>query len=132
MFRGLSLLAMSEVGGLVKRNMRALVYYAAAAAAALIGVVFILQAIHAWLLTRLSPMEANLVIAGAMLALGLVLYAVGRHSAKRKSSPPLSSAAMVAAPLAAGFVGRNVSYATLAVAAMVTAGVIFGRMISRD
>jgi hypothetical protein len=133
MWNGLSLLAASELGAMLKRNLRALSFYVASALMAIIGLVFVLQAAYSWLLFNMSPVSASLVIAAAMLVLAGILILVGHFAGQRKNGPSaLASAALVAAPLATRMIGRKVSYGTIAVAGVVAVGVIIGRMIAKD
>ena len=133
MWQGLSLLAASEFGGVLKRNLRALACYVASAVVALIGLVFALQAAHSWLEWRMSPIAASLVIAASLLAFALILILAGQLVARRRrGASPLASTALVAAPFAARMIGRKVSYGTVAIAGVVAMGVVLGRLMARD
>lgn len=133
MWKGLSFLAATELGALLKRNLRAFGYYAVGALVAVIGILFALQAAHSWLTLRMDTISASLVIAATMLFAAGVLTIIGHFAAtRRRQSTALASSALVAVPLAARMVGRKVSYGTIAVAGMVAAGVILGRLMARD
>jgi hypothetical protein len=131
MWQGLSLLAATELGGMLKRNLRAVAYYAASALVAVIALVFMLQAAHAWLVSHMSTINASLVIAAVMLGIAGILLLVGHFVAGRKRSS-LTSTALVAAPFAARMIGRKVSYGTIAVAGVIAMGVVVGRLMARD
>jgi hypothetical protein len=133
MWKGLSFLAATELGALLKRNLRAFGYYSAGALVAVIGVIFSLQAAHSWLTLRMDTISASLLIAAVMLFAAGILVIVGQFAAKRTNkSTALASSALIAAPFAARLVGRKVSYGTIVVAGVVTMGVVLGRLMARD
>lgn len=133
MWQGLSLLAASELGGMLKRNLRALACYAASVLFVVVALIFALQAAHSWLEWRMSSIAASLVIAAVMLAIAAILILVGHFVAGRKrSSSSLASTALVAAPFAARMIGKKVSYGTIAVAGTIAMGVLLGRFMAKD
>ena len=75
MWSNLALLAANEVGGAFRRNVTAVAFYAVSGITALTGLVFGLVAASSWLGTRMSAIEANLTIAGALLALAIIIAA---------------------------------------------------------
>lgn len=128
----LTLLAASEAGGAVKRNVRAVGYFAVAACTGLIGLVFLLVAARDALLPQMGLVMANLSVGGAMLLLGLVFLLVGQSVRKRRnrSSAFNSTAAIVAAPLAARVVGKGINVATLSIAGVMLAGAAIGHYLA--
>jgi hypothetical protein len=133
MWNGLSLLAATEFGSMLKRNLRAITYYVASALIAGIALVFLLQATHSWLVLHMSTIWASLLIAAVMLLFAGLLLLIGHDAGKRKSAPsPLASTALVAVPFAARMIGKRISLGTVAVAGVVAIGVVLGRLIAKD
>jgi hypothetical protein len=79
MFRGLSLLAATELGGTVSRNIRAMPYFAFGALIFLFGFGFLLDLAHTWLSLRAGPLAASGILAGVLLAAAGGLLVVGRR-----------------------------------------------------
>lgn len=132
MLNMLTLLAASEAGGAVKRNVRAVGYFAVGACAALLGLVFLLIAARDSLLPHMTMVMANAVVGGGMLAIGLVLVLIGQYVRKRRGAPSaLASTALVAAPFAARMVGKRINVGTIAVAGVILAGAALGNYLTR-
>ena len=132
MLNMLTLLAASEAGGAVKRNVRAVGYFAVGACAGLIGLVFLLIAARDALLAHMTLVMANLAVGGSMLVLGLILFLIGQYVRKRRNrSNAFASTALVAAPFAARMVGKHVNVATLSVAGVLLAGAAVGHFLTR-
>jgi hypothetical protein len=126
----LALLAANEVGGVFRRNVTAVAFYAASGITALTGGVFGLVAAHSWLSTRMSGIEASLSIAGALLALAMLIASIGYFMKnRRRSRGEVTSTALIALPLAARIVTSRVSWGTMTVAAIMAAGVLLGRQL---
>jgi hypothetical protein len=134
MWKGLSLLAATDIVGTVKRNLNALVYFAIAAVLVLIGIIYALQALHYWLAFRIGVVGSSLVLAAVLLMVGGILMLVGQSVRERRQPPTskLTAGAMMAAPFAARMVGRRVSVATIAVAGVVAIGALIGRQLGRE
>lgn len=132
MLNALTLLAATEMGGAVKRNVRAVCYYAVAAGAGVVGLFFLLLAGRDALLPQLGPVMANVAVGGGMLALALLIYLIGYVIRNRRSrTSPLASSAIVAAPFAAKMVGKRINLATLSVAGVMLAGAAIGHYLGR-
>lgn len=132
MFKGLSLLAATELGGLLSRNLRALPYYAFAALIFLFGFGFLLDLIHTWLSIRMSAMAASGVLAAVLLTVAGSLLLVGNAIKERRAAAsPLMASALIAAPVAARFLGSKVRLGTVAVAGVVAAGALLGRFMAK-
>jgi hypothetical protein len=133
MFKALSLLAASELGGAVSRNVRAVPYFALGVLALLIGSGFLLDLAHAWLSLRMSPMAASGVLAAVLFTVAGIFLLVGL-SIKNRRQPqvsPLTTSALIAAPFAARFLGTRLRFGTVAVAGVVAAGAVLGRFLGR-
>jgi hypothetical protein len=129
-WNSLALLAANEVGGMFRRNVTAVAFYAAAAVTALGGGAFGLIAAHSWLSIRMSSIEASLSIAGGLLALAIIIAGIGyfmKH--RRRSRTEVTSTALIALPIAARMVTSRVSWGTMTVAAIMAAGVLLGRQL---
>ncbi len=134
MFKGLSLLAASELGGRVSRNVRAMPYFAFAGLIFLFAFGFLLDVGHTWLALRLGSMAASGILAAVLLTMAVVALLVG-YSVKRKrpsASSPLTTSALIAAPFAARLLGGKLKLGTVAVAGVVAAGAVLGRYIGRS
>jgi hypothetical protein len=133
MWKALSLMAATDLAGALKRNIRAAAFFAVGAVLALIGVLYIIEAIHIWLAFRIGPVASSLVIAAAMLMLAGILILVGQSARERKTrSVTMSSGAMMAAPFAARLIAKRTGLATVAVAGVVALGAVLGRYIGRE
>jgi glucose uptake protein GlcU len=129
-WNSLALLAANEVGGMFRRNVTALAFYAASGITALGGVAFGLVAAHLWLSTRMSGIEASLSIAGALLVLATVIAGIGYFMKnRRRTRTEVTSTALIALPIAARLVTSRVSWGMMTVAAVMAAGVLLGRQL---
>lgn len=132
MLNMLTLLAASEAGGAVKRNVRALGYFAVAGCAMVLGTAFLLLAGRDALLPHMTPAMANLAVGGGMLLVGIVLLLIGQYVRRRRSgTSALASTAIVAAPLAARVVGKGINVATITVAGVVLGAAVLGHMLTK-
>lgn len=133
MFKGLSLLAMTEAAGSLRQQFRALPWFAAGALIGLFAVATLLEAAHAWISLRMSPVSAHLVIGMVLLTMAGTLAAIGVviKSRKRKRDG-LTTTALVAAPIAARLVRTHAAMPALAVAAVVAAGAVVGRLLGKS
>lgn len=132
MFKGLSLLAATELGGAVSRNVRAIPYFAFAALIFLFGFGFLLDLAHAWLSLRMSTMAASGVLAAMLLTVAGSLLLIGHTiQERRQATSPLTTTALIAAPFAAKVLGSRLSFGTVAVAGVVAAGALLGRFIAK-
>ncbi len=135
MFKGLSLIAATEIRGIVSRYLRSVPYFVIGAIIGLFGLGYLLAAGHDWLLTHMSPMSANLLIGGVLLLLCIVLIVIGnsiKAPPPRSTSTTLRSSALMAAPFAVKVIGNRVTLGTVAVAAVVGIGALLGRYVGRQ
>lgn len=134
MFKGLSLLAASQIGSTVKRNLRAMPYFAAGALIFLVGLGFLLDLAHTWLSLRLGPLAASGILAAVLLTLAGTALVVGCIIRDKSASAPspLTASALIAAPIAAKFMGGHLRLGTVALASVVAAGAIVGRSLGRS
>lgn len=132
MFKGLSLLAMTEAAGSLRQQVRALPWFAAGALIGLFAVATLLEAAHSWLSLRMSPVSAHLVIGVVLLTVGGTLAAIGMAIRSRKQKRDgLTTTALVAAPVAAQLVGRHAAMPALVVVGVVAAGAMVGRLLGK-
>jgi hypothetical protein len=131
MWNSLALLAANEVGGMFRRNVTALAFYAGAGITALGGVAFGLVAAHLWFSTRMSGIEASLSIAGVLLVMAMLIASIGyfmKH--RRRSKAELTSTALTVLPIAARLVTTRISWGTMTVAGIMALGVLLGRQLA--
>jgi nitrate reductase gamma subunit len=123
MFKGLSLLAATEVGASVSRNLRALPYFLVGGLILLIGFGFLLALAHGWLAQELGSMAASGVIAATLISCAGLLLIIGSSIKARRvaTSSPLTTTALIAAPMAASFM-----------AGVIAAGALLGRYLGRS
>jgi hypothetical protein len=132
MLAPLAAAAINEAGGAVRRQVTALAWFGAAAALGLIGLLFVLLALHAWLSTKLPAIQASLVIAGLLFGLAVAAILVGRVIRNRKAkSTALQSTALLAAPAALRLAGSRLPFGALALIGVVVMGAVLGRRIGR-
>lgn len=132
MLKGLSLLAASELGVMISRNIKALVFYTGAAVAGIMSLIFVLMAAYSWLLMHMSSIMANLVIAGGLLVLAGSLVLIGNYIKHRaRPASAMATTALVALPLAAGVLARKPALSTFILAGVVAMGAIAGRYVVR-
>lgn len=133
MWKGLSLLAASEVRDSYQRYMAAAVWTLVAALAGLAALAFALVAAHGWLSLEMSSISASLVIAAALGVVALIFLGVAAAARKRPVRPsPVASSALIAAPYALSMATRRLNFSTLAILGVVAAGAFFGRQLGRD
>ena len=133
MWKGLGLLAATDIGSRVRAKISALTLYGAAGLVAFVGVIFALIALLIWLSRLLTPLSAALAIAGVLLAVAVALALAARfQKPPRTQTSPLAGAALLAAPSAFTAVSKRVSFTTIAAVAAVALGALVGRRISRD
>lgn len=131
MWKGLALLAANEMGGAVRRRAMAIGFYVFASIIALIAGVFGLNALHTWLSYQYTDILASLMIAGGLLVLALILAVIGLYQKHRSTATDGTSAALMAAPIAATLIGRKLSAGSVAVIATLVAGAVLGRRIGK-
>jgi hypothetical protein len=129
-WNSLALLAANEVGGMFRRNVTALAFYAVSGITALGGVAFGLVAAHLWLSTRMSKIEASLSIAGALLVMAILIAGIGYFvKNRRRTRTEVTSTALLALPIAARLVTSRINWGTMTVAGIMAAGVLLGRQL---
>jgi hypothetical protein len=131
-WKGLSLLAANELGGVVKRNVVAVVFYAVASAFVVMGMIFLLLSLQIWLTLYMTEIEANLLIGSTLLFIALVIASVGyAMKRQRKSASAIASTALIALPLAAQLVPTRVRMGTMALFAVMATAVVLGRQAGK-
>ena len=133
MFKGLSLLAASELGGTVSRNLRAMPYFAIGALIFLVGFGFLLAFGHMWLSVRMGAMAASGVLAAILMSAAGVALLIGHtiKDTKPVGPSPLTASALIAAPVAVRFLGGRLRLGSVALAGVVAAGAILGRSLGK-
>jgi hypothetical protein len=133
MFKGLSLLAATELGNVVSRNLRAMPFFILGGLILVVGFGFLLALAHTWLALELGSMAASGVIAVTLMACAALLLMIGSSiKAKQpKATSALTTTALLAAPLAATFMGTKLKVGTVAVAGVIAAGALVGRFLGR-
>ena len=113
MLSGLSFLVAAETGAIVRRHVRMMVLLTMAIVTLIAAIVTTLVALHSWLLTRFTSIEASLMIAAGLLVLSIVFVfaAMFVRNAKRNRSQ-LASAALVMVPTAAKLVSKRADIVT--------------------
>jgi hypothetical protein len=131
-WKGLSLLAANELGGVVKRNVVAVVFYAVASAFVVMGMIFLLLSLQIWLTLYMTEIEANLLIGATLLFIALVIASVGyAMKRQRKSASAIASTALIALPLAAQLVPTRVRMGTMGLFAVMATAVVLGRQAGK-
>ncbi len=137
MWRAISLLAATELGGVVKRNVVILMIYGVAIVVFAAACGFLIAVAHALLADAYGAIGASLIIAGVLMAFALILLLIGlymRHRVRRRSA--VATAALVAAPVVAPAAMRalasNATVGAGVVAGVVALGAILGRQMGRS
>jgi len=125
-------LAFTEIRQSLRLNLRVIAVYVAAILAVLTAAGFGLSAIHRWLSVWQGPMAADLILAGALLVLALVLWLVGRSMAKEAARKAQTARLIAAAPLAAQALFKGRKLGMIGLAAALVAGVLAGREFGKD
>ena len=133
MLKFLALAVAGEARAAIKREATAAAFFALAAVVFTLAAVFAALGARDWLTSlQLSQMQASFLVATALAVLALIVVAIGVYQRRRRSEPsPLAAGAILAAPMAAGALGRKVNLGTLAAVAAIVAGAYFGRQIGR-
>jgi hypothetical protein len=131
-WQSLTSLAAIELGTMIRRNVSAAVVYGISGIIALTGLIFGLVAAQAWLQTRMTDIEASLVIAGALLVLSIVVALIAyRMKHRRRSRSELTATALTSLPLAARLVTARINWGTMTVAGVMALGVLLGRQLTQ-
>lgn len=137
MWRGLSLLAATEVGGAMKRSVVGAMIYLVALVCLAVAFGFLVAAGHDVLAEMYGDTRASLILAGLFAAVGVVimLIAAGIRARARKRRT-LATTAMVVAPamapsLVRSFV-RHPGISAGVVAGIVALGAIMGRQWGKE
>lgn len=132
MLKGLSLLAAHEMGGSLRRRITAIGYFAGAALLACVAAIYGLNGLHDWLIPLYSPMLANLMIAGGLTVLAVIVAIIGMVQKRRTpDTSALASAALIATPLAVRGLGK-LNVGTIATIGVLVGGALLGRQISKS
>jgi putative Ca2+/H+ antiporter (TMEM165/GDT1 family) len=132
MWGGLSLLMANEAGAAMRRQIRSLVFTAAAGVVGLIALVYVLSGLHDWLSTMWPQHLAAWAIAAGLLIIAGILLVMARSAKSRKNDPPsLSSKALLATPVVAKLVGGPGRMGTIAVGGVVVAAALATRYLTR-
>jgi hypothetical protein len=134
MLKGLSLLAASQVKGVVSRNLRALPYFVLALLIFIFGFSFLLDFLKSWLSLRMSTMAASGVMAAVLLTLAGAAMVIG-HAIKHKKPKDINvmaASAMMAAPFASRLMGKKLTLQTIGVVGVLFASVLLGRFLKRS
>ncbi len=116
----------------MRRHVRAALFLAVGLLAGLIGIVFGLLALHTWLLSRMSSIEASLLIAAGLAVVSIVFIVVALMVRKaRRQASGMTSTAIVAAPLALKMLAGRSQIKTLGVIGVVALGAMLGRQLGR-
>lgn len=134
MLKYLALAVAGEARAAVWREATAAAIFAVGGIVMTLAVVFAALAVREWLAWScdLTFTEADLAVAGGLAVIAFAIVAAGVYRRRRRSEPsPLAATAILAAPVAAGALGRRLSVGTLIAAAAVVAGAYMGRQAGR-
>lgn len=132
MWGDLGLLAVDEARAVARRHLRAVLLAALAAAFAVGAAVMVIVALHAWLQSRYSPIEASVLLAFALACAGFVLFLASTWVRRSRRERSVSSRALVAAPAAlSALVGRRVNVSTVGVVGAMAIGAFMSRFLWR-
>lgn len=132
MWRGLSLLAASEVGGAVRRNVAIYTVYGIALVALIAAGGFVAAAAHVLLAERYGTAIASLILAGVLLVAALALMLTGlylRHRSRRKTA--LATTALMVAPAVAPTAIRALASSSALGVGVVAGAVALGALAGR-
>jgi hypothetical protein len=130
MLGGLGALIASEVGGAVKRNVTIYCLYGVAVLLFLAAAGFALGALHTVLALHYGSVSASLIVAGGLLVLALLAFAIAAYIKSRpRPTPPVAAAAIAAAPLAATLLSSRKAWRMGLAGAVVVLGAVLGRQI---
>ncbi|HEY1943916.1 MAG TPA: hypothetical protein VGH40_17535 [Roseiarcus sp.] len=134
MLRYLALAAAGEARAAFRRQAIAAIFFAVGAILVIIAIVFAALgardslAIYA----ALTLTQADLAVACALIVIAAILVAIGVYQRRRRiERTPLAASAILAAPVAAGALGRRFSFGTVIAVAAVVAGAYLGRQAGR-
>jgi hypothetical protein len=133
MWSGLSLLAATEAGEVLRRHIRAAAIAGFGILAGMAGLVFGLIALHAWLLQRFTPIEASLMIAAGLVFVCMTFLLIAVFVRRSRKNPSaLAATALVAAPMAARLIGGRLDFKVVGIASVLALGAIVGRQLGRS
>jgi hypothetical protein len=129
MLKALSSLATDKINEMLKRNMRALAFYAAGVLGGLISLFYILNALHAWIAMATGPIGASLIMAALFIILTMTLMLIGHSTrANKKTTSNLTSTALLSAPVLFKIV-NNMRFKTTRFKAMAVGGGILSLFV---
>jgi hypothetical protein len=132
MLKALGALAVAEAGRSVRKTVIVYVLYAAALLVGLMACGFAIAALHTFLAIRYDAVVASLVIAGGLLVLAVVLFAIAAFIQSRRKPPSqFTSTALAAAPLAATALQAKPSVKAAAVGGLLLLGAMLARQLGR-
>jgi hypothetical protein len=133
MFKGLSILAATEVGGVIHRNLRAASWFVAAGLVLIFGAGYLIDVAHTLLSQRFSPLAASGIVAASLMFVAAMLIVIGLvvKSRRKPVSTALTTTALVAAPVAARLFKGQLKLGTVLVAGVIGAGALLGRQMGR-
>ena len=132
MLKAIGALAIAEAGQSIRRSFVVRGLQAAAALVALVALGFGLAALHIVLAARFDAMIANLIIAGGLLGLALILLATAAIVRSRPRKPsPAATTALALAPVAAGVLASKPGLRAAALGGVLLLGAALGRDLAR-
>ncbi len=134
MLRYLALAAAGEARAAFRRGAIVAALFAVAAIVVILAVGFFALAARDWLAfsAGLTLIQANLAVAFGLLVIAAILVGFGAYERQRRiDRTPLAASAILAAPVAAGALGKRFSVGTVIAAAAIVAGAYLGRQAGR-
>jgi hypothetical protein len=134
MLRYLALAAAGEARAAIRRQAIAAAFFAVGAILVIIAIGFAVLGARDWLAiyAALTLTQADLAVAFALIVVAAILVAIGVYERQRRiERTPLAASAILAAPVAAGALGKRFSFGTVIAVAAVVAGAYLGRQAGR-
>jgi hypothetical protein len=121
-----------EVRQFIRRKTRAFALFAIAGLAAVVMIGYLIAAGYTAIEQQTSPITADLILAGIMAFLAVVLAIVGAVLAKTpKRQKAMARAAAAGVPLAVGLLGRRIPWSLIGSATAVIAAAALARAAMR-
>jgi hypothetical protein len=123
MWKALSLIAATEVGARLKNRIIAFVIFVIAGVIFVISLCFFLFSLYIWLARSMSDLEASMTISGSLFLLAVIFSTIGYFIKNRQlKTSPLTSTALIAAPVAAGIISKFPRASIVGFIAVIAAG----------